>query len=383
MGMPRILMFCGQFWPLIGGAERQAEKLARALIQRGCHVEFLTPQLESDWSLKENLSGLIVNRFPYKNLTKNIKFRGFGVPNILYLAAQTKRAVKHHIKEFDILHAHIATPMVSYAMVATHEMNKKAICKIASGGNYFDFRVLKKTSLLGNHLVKKMVWGMDQWVAISNEVRLNMLEAGISKSRIERIPNGVDIELISRINDKKTARKFLYLGRIANNSHRDFRTLLHSFDALVREFPYCELNLVGGGERESEVRGILEQLPYAQSKVKLIGFSDPKPWLEWADVLIQPSVVEGMSNTLLEGMAAGLACIANDILPNREVLDGGNAGILVPVGDVEALFAAMKQVAVVQGECGKYGNLARERVENVYAIEKVADKYIELYSKLY
>lgn len=382
MGMPRILMFCGQFWPLIGGAERQAEKLARALIQRGCHVEFLTPQLESDWPLKENLSGLIVNRFPYKNLTKNTKFRGLGVPNTLYLAAQTKRAVKNHIKEFDILHTHIATPMVLYAMVAAQEMNKKAICKIASGGDYSDFRVLKKTSLMGNHLVKKLVLGMDQWIAISNEVRLNLLEAGISESRIERIPNGVDIEPISRINDQETARKFLYLGRIANNSHRDFRTLLHSFDALVKDFPNCELKLVGGGERESEVRGILEQLPSAQSKVELIGFSDPKPWLQWADVLIQPSLVEGMSNTLLEGMAAGLACIANDILPNREVLDEGKAGILVPIGDVEALFTAMQKVVQVHGVRNELGVIARGRVEDVYSIERVAEKYLDLYSRL-
>lgn len=381
MSMPRVLMFCGNFWPLIGGAERQAEKLARALIKRGCHVEILTPQLESNWPLEENLGGLIVHRFPYTNLTKGLKIRGLGVPNTLYLSAQTKRAVRQLINEFDILHAHIATPMVAFAMVAAHESNKKVICKIACGGKYFDFRSLAVTSLLGKRLVKKLTIEMDQWVAISNEVRSNLLEAGVGDIKIAQIPNGVDVSPLER-KENEDVRNFLYLGRFTHNPQRDFYTLLQAFDLLAKDCPHCELRLVGGGEREQEIRGILKDLPFARDRTQIVGFSDSKQWLEWANVLIQPSIAEGMSNTLLEGMAAELACIANDILPNREVLDDGKAGILVPVGDIAALYAAMKKVALVSGLCKELGKVARTRVEDVYAIERVAEKYLDMYSRL-
>ena len=148
------------------------------------------------------------------------------------------------------------------------------------------------------------------------------------------------------------------------------------------EFPDCELKLVGGGECEGEIRSLLESLLHASSRTELIGFSDPKPWLEWADALIHPSLAEGMSNTLLEGMAHGLACIANDIPSNREVLGGGDAGILVPVGDVGALVQAMRRLATAPGECEHWRQRGRKRAEEVYSIDRITDEYLQLYAGL-
>jgi len=109
------------------------------------------------------------------------------------------------------------------------------------------------------------------------------------------------------------------------------------------------LKLVGDGAREGEIRSLLAFLPHACSCVELVGFSYPKPWLEWADALIHLSLKEGMSNTLLEGMAHGVVCIANDIPPNREVLGDGEAGILVPIKDIDVLAQAMRRLATLPG----------------------------------
>ena len=56
--IPRVLMFSGQFWSRVGGAERQAHKLALRLIRNGCHVEVLTPRLEKSWPLEDTIDGL-------------------------------------------------------------------------------------------------------------------------------------------------------------------------------------------------------------------------------------------------------------------------------------------------------------------------------------
>ena len=380
---PRVLMFCGQFWPKIGGAERQAQKLALALIRNGCHVEILTPQLEKTWPLEEVRDGLRINRFPFLNLTLNLKgVRGLGVPNALFLGLQVRRAVSQHILDFDVLHAHIALPMVAYAMEAAQTHGKKAICKIASGGSAFDFNSLRRTSLLGPRLEKKLIGAMDRWVAISSEIRLDLLRAGVSSDRIVNIPNGVDIPPPSNRRAGEKACRFLYLGRFAHTAHKDYATLLLAFDKVAMEFPECQLKLVGGGEREGEIRNLLEALPHASSRTELVGFSDPKPWLEWADALIHPSLAEGMSNTLLEGMAHGVACIANDIPPNREVLGGGESGILVPVGDVGALVQAMRRLATIPGECEHWRQRGRKRAEEVYSIDRITDEYLQLYAGL-
>ncbi|MEO7859761.1 MAG: glycosyltransferase family 4 protein [Nitrospirales bacterium] len=380
---PRVLMFCGKFWPKIGGAERQAQKLALALIRNGCHVEILTPQLEKTWPLEEVRDGLRINRFPFLNLTHNLKgVRGLGVPNALLLGFQVRRAVSRQILGFDVLHTHIASPMVAYAMEAAQAHGKKAICKIAAGGNPFDFISLRRTSLLGPGLEKKLIRAMDRWVAISSEIRLDLEGAGVSSDRIVNIPNGVDIPPPSNRRVGKKACSFLYLGRFSHTAHKDYATLLLAFDKLVMEFPECQLKLVGGGEREREIQNLLEGLPHASSRTELIGFCDPKPWLEWADALIQPSLAEGMSNTLLEGMAHGVTCIANDIPPNRELLGDGEAGILVPVGDVGALIQAMRKLATIPGECEHWRQRGRKRVEEVYSIDRITDEYLQLYAGL-
>lgn len=379
----RILMFCGQFWPKIGGAERQAQKLALALIKNGCHVEVLTPCLEKNSPLEDTIDGLRINRFPFLNLTQNLKgVRGLGVPNALLLGLQVRRAVSRHILDFDVLHTHIASPMVAYAMEAAQAHGKKAICKIAAGGNSFDLNSLRRTSLLGPRLEKKLIRAMNRWVAISSEIRLDLQGVGVSIDRIEDIPNGVDIPLLAQRRVQKNALRFLYLGRFARTAHKDYSTMLRAFDRLAMEFPECQLKLVGGGEREGEIRNLLESLLHASLRTELIGFSDPKPWLEWADVLIHPSLAEGMSNTLLEGMAYGVTCIANDIPPNREVLGDGKAGILVPVGDVDALVQVMRRLATVSGECEHWRQRGRKRAEKVYSIDRITDEYLQLYAGL-
>src|SRR5207344_3198068 len=105
---------------------------------------------------------------------------------------------------------------------------------------------------------------------------------GITTDRIVDIPNGVDIPLGVQKPNREIERHFLYLGRLARTAHKDYETLLRAFDRLAMEFPDCQLKLVGGGDREGEIQSHLELLPYAGARTELVGFSDPKPWLEWA-----------------------------------------------------------------------------------------------------
>ena len=112
------------------------------------------------------------------------------------------------------------------------------------------------------------------------------------------------------------------------------------------------------------------------------GFDQPKKWLAWADCFVLPSRLEGLSNALLEAMAAGLPCIANDIPPNREVLDNGNAGVLVAVENCDALEAAMRDMVEDNGKARNFALRARERVEQCYSINSVAVRYVNLYESL-
>jgi hypothetical protein len=66
----RVLMFCPQFRPLIGGAERQAEKLAISLAAAGCEVILITPRIDLTSPDVEEIQGVRIERFPMTDLSR-------------------------------------------------------------------------------------------------------------------------------------------------------------------------------------------------------------------------------------------------------------------------------------------------------------------------
>src|SRR5206468_2345700 len=121
-------------------------------------------------------------------------------------------------------------------------------------------------------------------------------------------------------------------------------TMLLAFDSLASCHPECRLSVVGEGDRKEELIEFVDKLEHSEGRVSFIGYDEPERWLKWADVFLLPSTVEGMSNALIESMSYGVLCVANDIPPNREVLDDGKSGVLVPVGDVSTMANAIKDI---------------------------------------
>jgi glycosyltransferase involved in cell wall biosynthesis len=221
-----------------------------------------------------------------------------------------------------------------------------------------------------------------QWVATTHAVTDALVRAGVDSARITKIPNGVELsrEPKRRLR-KQRVRRFLYLGRISANAGRDLPTLIRAFDRLASVYASLELAIVGDGDLIGETQQLAETCA-SRTRIHIPGFGQAGKWLDWADCFVLPSRWEGLSNALLEAMATGLPCIANDIPPNREVLDGGAAGILVPVSDENRLYEAMRQMVVDPGYAEEIGKVALQRVRSEYNIAAVAGKYISLYRAL-
>ena len=70
-------MFCPQFRPIVGGSERQAEKLAAALVETGCRVTILTPRIDPDSPDMEEANGVIIERFRLPTWRADILYRAW------------------------------------------------------------------------------------------------------------------------------------------------------------------------------------------------------------------------------------------------------------------------------------------------------------------
>ena len=377
-----VVMFCPQFRPVIGGAERQVEKLATALAEGGCRVRIVTPRLDVDSPDSEQVNRVTIERFPLRDLARRYPVPGVALLNIPYIVWQIARAVWPRLKGADVLHCHLASLQTAGAALAGRLARVPVLCKVATADHHSDLGQIRKTGASGPFVAWLVQTFVPTWVATTAAVEAALIAAGVDAGKIVRIPNGVEMPAGLRTEDEVAGvRRFLYLGRLFANTGRDVPTLLSAFDRIAARYLDAELAIVGGGELLDETRRVAEACA-ARTRIHVPGFDQPANWFAWADCFVLPSRREGLSNALLEAMAAGLPCIANDIPPNREVLEDGNAGVLVPVGDCAALEAAMRDMVEDRERARALAMKAQERAERCYSIGAVADRYARLYESL-
>ncbi len=377
-----VLMFCPQFRPVVGGAERQAEKLAHALAAVGCWVTIVTPRIDPDSPDIEEYGGVRIERFPLTDLAHRFPIPGIALINIPYILWQVASAVRPRLKGKLVLHCHQASLQTAGAALAGRLSAIPVLCKAAIADHRSDLGEIEKAGVSGRLVTWLIRLLITNWIATTEAVKQALIRGGINQEYIVRIPNGVDLPAFSaQHNWRDPVRCFLYLGRLSTNIQRDVPTLIRAFDRLAAQYPDVQLALVGGGDLLEETRTLANKCK-ACDRIQLPGFGHPDKWLAWADCFVLPSRREGLSNALLEAMAYGLPCIANDIPPNREVLVSGAAGVLVPVGDEEQLYDAMRRMVSEAAHVEAMGSAALSRAHSHYGFESVTERYMVYYEKL-
>jgi glycosyltransferase involved in cell wall biosynthesis len=100
------------------------------------------------------------------------------------------------------------------------------------------------------------------------------------------------------------------------------------------------------------------------------------------DIFVLSSLWEGMSNSLLEAMAAGKPVVATDAGGSPEVVIDGKTGILVPPNDPEALADAMLRLLADRELARSLGEAGRVRVQSEFTLETMVARLEELYDSL-
>ncbi len=173
---------------------------------------------------------------------------------------------------------------------------------------------------------------------------------GQYRLNIAELPIVIDVDAIRRdarapIDDRPAAPFIVSVARL-DEGQKDHATLLRAFALLrTRSATEVELALIGDGRD----RGILERLADElgiRAHVHFLGFrANPFPYIRQAEMLVLSSRYEGLPMVLREAMAVGTPVLSADCPTGpRDLLDGGNAGLLVPPGDVEEMARAMERL---------------------------------------
>lgn len=153
----------------------------------------------------------------------------------------------------------------------------------------------------------------------------------------------------------------LTVGRLHHQKAQD--VLLEAFARLSDDMDAWTLAVVGQGEAEQALRQQSVALGI-EARVRWHGqVRDPFPFYRRAQIFALPSRHEGAPNSLLEAMSCGMAVIVSDASPGPlEIVEDGENGIVVPVGDADALARGIARLAADPGLRRALGRRAAETV---------------------
>jgi glycosyltransferase involved in cell wall biosynthesis len=199
----------------------------------------------------------------------------------------------------------------------------------------------------------------------------------VAARKIVVIPNGLDVERFALAEPLASPRVVIgSLGRLREVKGPDL--LLEAFARHASP----DVEVVFGGPADDAWGRHLVDRWGGTPGVRFAGeIGNVADYLEALDVFVLPSRSEGMSNTLLEAMATGLPIIATDVGSNREVLDDGRCGLVVPA-DAEAIARALGQVLADREEARRMGRRARDRAASQFGLDRMVRRYEELYGEL-
>jgi glycosyltransferase involved in cell wall biosynthesis len=370
------------FDPSVGGTTRQTRLQAEALQRRGYRVRIVSRRLHRSWKPIEVVDGLEVFRVGPPG-------RGHDVRALVALGSWLIR----HRADIGILQI-VMWPDAILAAAAGGLVRRTAVLWAIRGEIP---AVLAGASSLKRRLqvrLRRSLLAQAEHVTLTSTMSSEFQAVGLRASNLV-IPVPVDREHFRppTREERDACRKDLglppdaftvvYIGHLQARKAVD--RLIEAVALLARDAPNARLLIVGGGRGASDdTESALEQQVEEKGLTGSVLFcgivEDPRDHLWAADVLALASVKEGMPNSLLEGLACGLPCVAPASAGGDEVLDA-ETGIVPPSNEPAALAAAFGKLASDPDLRRRMGEAARRHSER-FDVERVADRYVELYDRM-
>lgn len=377
----KILMLIDRYIPIWGGAENQLRQLIPHLEKKGCSVTLLTRRWHRNLHSIEFIDGTKVNRvgFPGETVLATLSY----VIGVVWFIFKNR-------KNIDVIHSHGAVALGALGRFAGLIANRPNVVKIATAGRIPRLRNARGIPLL--HLFKKSTAIICMTEEINNELR----SVGADTRRVHRITNAVDhlrfkpaiVEERRKWRIRKgieaDATLHIFSGRLVYRKGLDI--LLSAWPKVTRNHGNSYLFVLGSGDNQPDSieRSALRKLKtedicnvFFEGEVE-----NPAEYLNVADIFVLPSRKEGMPNTLLEAMAAGLAAISSNIGGAVDLIEDGKTGMLFGLNHADQLGTELINLNSDTRMIKELGSQARTHVMEHYTFERISGEYVALYRKL-
>lgn len=368
----KILQICSA--QSLGGGERHLADLVNGLVDRGHEVHVaLRPNspLVGELRLGEQngLPKASVATMPLRNSLDAISARGLS------------RLVRRN--QIQIVHAHMARdyPLASYAV-----SGNKGARLIVTRHVLFPLGRLHRITLLKAARI----------IAVSQAVAAQVRADGVAApERISVVLNGIDVHRFEDANLHFSRQQFFGKWGLPDNSLligtvgeltplKGQEEFLRAAAEVRKQSPNSHFIIAGtdsarGNKNRTFLEGLIRELELTEH-VRLVGWVKDLAQLYCAlDVFVSASRTESFGLAITEAMASGISVVATETEGAREIIQPGETGLLVPVGDVVALAAAIAELLGDEGKRSRLGTTAQKAVAAQFGVERMVSETEEIY----
>lgn len=357
-------------WNLIrGGTEGQCARVALELARLGHHHRVMVFRREGYFlSRVEEVCGTVEE---------------IGIHGMLrWGTVQSTRHLARRLKEerFDLLHAWDADAAIFGQFAAAMAGIPLMTSRRDLGEIYppYKVRLMRRADRKAVRIVANAEAIVDAFVrqgASRDKFRVipNMLDAvesdqlaAIPFSRGAELPEGDRVVLVARLDPEKDVSTFLRAAKI-----------------IGQRYPATGFVMAGDGVERGRLEVLAAELGLVDRTVFLGDTTEVPALLRSCAIgMLTPSRNEGLSNTILEYMAASLPVVATDCGGNRELVKEGEGGFIVPVGHPEKLASPVLNLLDDPSLRKKMGAFNRRRIEEDFRPEAVGAQFEALYAEV-
>jgi glycosyltransferase involved in cell wall biosynthesis len=364
-GSPKVRLMIGQLG--LGGTEQQVVLLACGLHERGIDISVLVmfeggPREEA---LRQAGVPVIYLGFRRFSALSNMP------ANVAAFLALVRRLRRDRV---DVFHAFLFHSYVTAAAAA----RMARVPVLLAGRRSLGFFKQDRPFLLA--VERLATRGTDLLIANAQAVAEDTrAQERVPPEKITVVYNGLPDAAFAEIAPATIRASHPVLLCVANlKPYKGHQYLLEAVGQLQDRGTPCTLVLVGDGEERPALERQAERLGI---DVRFRGASaDTGPLLARADVVVFPSLSEGMSNAVMEAMAAGRPIVATDVGGTPELLR--DRGMLVPPRDPLALAAMIEQLLADPAGAAALGQRARAWSRVHLGLDQMVDQHVRIYSEL-
>ncbi|MEK9198053.1 N-acetyl-alpha-D-glucosaminyl L-malate synthase BshA [Ureibacillus sp. 179-F W5.1 NHS] len=363
-------------YPTVGGSGVLATELGKMLAERGHEIHFITS------SVPFRLKKIYPNVFFHEVEVSNYSVFQYS-PYDIALASKMADVIKE--EKLDVLHVHYAIPHAVCAVLA-REMSGENI-GIVTTLHGTDISVLGQDSTMAQ-AIRYGINKSDIVTAVSNSLKEQTYELIDSTKEIETVYNFVDESVFKPIDSSHLKEQFGIRPDERVMIHvSNFRKIKNLPDIVnvfykVREQMPAKLLLVGDGPEKQRVMDLVKLSPYKQDVLFLGKQENVAELFGISDLKLLMSEKESFGLVLLEAMACGVPGIGTNIGGIPEVIDHGENGYLVELGDVHQAAQYAIELLQDEEELIKFRQAAINTVQTKFLAKPIIDHYEQLYERL-